>query len=170
MPGEVLGQLEPDPARAARLHAGRRSGAASDGQDLLPKSAFYDVGALLTSVGTGEAAITLLSAKGTPQPVVHSKLLAPSSKIAPASDVPGAVAASPLLAKYGTRVDSNSARELLAARLEEAQQLDRAEADQKATERKAKVDAGATPGITAERAGGAPSETRDVYLWALTAK
>ena len=37
--------------------------------------------------------------------------------MAPADDVDGAAKASPLFAKYGTRVDAQSARELLAARL-----------------------------------------------------
>jgi len=36
----------------------------------------------------------------------------------PADDVAAAAAASPLAVKYGTRVDSQSARELLAARLD----------------------------------------------------
>jgi hypothetical protein len=40
--------------------------------------------------------------------------------MSPADDVDAAAKASPLWAKYGTRVDSQSARELLAARLEQA--------------------------------------------------
>jgi hypothetical protein len=40
--------------------------------------------------------------------------------MAPADDVDGAAKASPLNAKYGTRVDSQSAREMLAARLQTA--------------------------------------------------
>ncbi len=145
VPGEVLGQLGNRVQHALRVFTPDDEAALRATVKTYPKSDFYDVGELLTSVGTGEAAITLLSAKGTPQPVVHSKLLAPSSKMAPAGDLPGKVAASPLLAKYGARVDSESAREMLAARLEEAQQLGRAEAEQKAAERKAKVEAAATP-------------------------
>jgi hypothetical protein len=38
--------------------------------------------------------------------------------MAPADDVDGPAKASPLWAKYGTRIDSQSARELLAARME----------------------------------------------------
>ncbi len=38
----------------------------------------------------------------------------------PAPDVDGAAKASPLFAKYGTRVDAQSAREMLAARVESA--------------------------------------------------
>ena len=82
-----------------------------------PKSEFYDIGALLTQMGIGEAAVTILSSSGVPTPVVHTRLRAPSSRMAPADDVDAAAKASPLWAKYGTRVDAQSAREMLAARL-----------------------------------------------------
>ena len=82
-----------------------------------PRSDLYDVEALLTSVGTGEAAVTLLSEKGIPTPVVHTRLLGPSSSMDPAPDVEGAAKASPLWAKYGERADAESAREILAGRM-----------------------------------------------------
>jgi uncharacterized protein len=87
-----------------------------------PRSDFYDVEELLTSVGIGEAAITLLSEKGVPTPVVHTRMVAPASRMDPADDVAGAAKASPLWAKYGERVDAQSARELLAGRLEAAKE------------------------------------------------
>jgi DNA helicase HerA-like ATPase len=82
-----------------------------------PTSDLYDIETLLTSVGTGEAAVTLLSERGVPTPVVHTRLLGPASSMDPLPDIDGAAKASPLWAKYGTRVDRESARELLAARL-----------------------------------------------------
>ena len=47
-------------------------------------------------------------------------MVAPASKMAPAADVEGPAKASPLFARYGTRVDAQSAREILAGRLEAA--------------------------------------------------
>jgi hypothetical protein len=47
-------------------------------------------------------------------------MLAPASKMAPAADVDGPAKASPLYAKYGTRADAQSAREILAGRIEAA--------------------------------------------------
>jgi len=82
-----------------------------------PRSELYDVETLLTSVGTGEAAVTLLSEKGIPTPVVHTRLLGPSSSMDPFGDVDGAAKASELWPKYGERTDARSARELLAGRL-----------------------------------------------------
>ncbi|HET8952305.1 MAG TPA: helicase HerA-like domain-containing protein [Solirubrobacteraceae bacterium] len=120
LPESVLGQL------GSRIQHALRAFTPKDAKDLravvstYPTSDFYDVGELLTSMGTGEAAVTLLSEKGVPTPVVHTRMRAPASKMAPASDVDGAAKASPLFAKYGTRTDAQSARELLAGRLEAA--------------------------------------------------
>jgi hypothetical protein len=116
----VLGQL------GSRVQHALRAFTPKDAKDLkavvstYPTSDFYDVGELLTSMGTGEAAVTLLSEKGVPTPVVHTRMLAPASKMAPAADVEGPAKASPLFAKYGERIDAQSARELLAARMEAA--------------------------------------------------
>ena len=120
LPEEVLGQL------GSRVQHALRAFTPKDAKDLkavvstYPTSDFYDVGELLTSMGTGEAAVTLLSEAGVPTPVVHTRMLAPASRMAPAADVAGAATASPLFAKYGTRVETQSARELLAGRLEAA--------------------------------------------------
>ena len=83
-----------------------------------PTSELYDL-ELLTQLGTGEAAVTILSESGVPTPVVQTKLRGPLARMAPADDVDGAAKSSPLYAKYGTRVDRESARELLAARIEQ---------------------------------------------------
>ncbi len=80
----------------------------------------------LTSMGIGEAAVTILSESGVPTPVVHTRVVPPASRMGPADNVAAAAQASPLWAKYGTRVDNQSAREILAARV--AQQAEAAPA------------------------------------------
>ena len=82
-----------------------------------PRSDLYDVETLLTSVGTGEAAVTLLSEKGVPTPVVHTRMLGPSSSMDPFPGLDAAAKASPMWAKYGTPTDAQSAREIIAGRL-----------------------------------------------------
>src|SRR3954468_14321824 len=82
-----------------------------------PRSDFYDLKELLPQLGIGEAAVTILAENGVPTPVVHTRMVAPRSRMAPADDVAGAATASPLYAKYGARVDRESAKELLAARM-----------------------------------------------------
>jgi hypothetical protein len=61
--------------------------------------------------------VTILDDNGVPTPVVHSKIPAPRSRMAPSDGVEAAAKASPLYAKYGTRTESQSAREMLAARI-----------------------------------------------------
>jgi uncharacterized protein len=118
IPDEVLGQL------GMRVQHALRAFTPADAKDLratvstYPRSDFYDLETLLTSMGTGEAAVTLLSEAGVPTPVAHTRLVAPASRMAPADDVDGAARASPLWAHYGERTDPQSAREMLAARLD----------------------------------------------------
>jgi len=119
VPDEVLGQL------GLRVQHALRAFTPADARDLratvstYPRSDFYDLETLLTSMGTGEAAVTLLSEVGVPTPVAHTRLLAPASRMAPADDVERAARASPLWAHYGERTDPQSAREMLAARLDD---------------------------------------------------
>ncbi|HST17765.1 MAG TPA: helicase HerA-like domain-containing protein [Gaiellaceae bacterium] len=117
--GDVLGQLGNRIQHALRAYTPEDAKALKATVSTFPKSEFYDLQQLLTQLGIGEAAVTILSETGVPTPVVHTKLRAPVSKLGPADDVDAQAKASPLYAKYGTRVDSQSARELLAARLEQ---------------------------------------------------
>jgi uncharacterized protein len=120
IPAEILGQLGNRVQHALRAFTPDDAKALKAAASTYPKSDFYDVDELLTSMGIGEAAVTTLSDDGVPTPVVHTRLRAPASRIGPADDVDGAAKASPLYAKYGTRVEAESAREKLATRMEEA--------------------------------------------------
>jgi hypothetical protein len=116
---DVLGQLGNRVQHALRAFTPDDAKALSATVKTFPKSDFYDLEELLTQLGIGEAAVTILSETGVPTPVVHTKLRPPVSRMGPADDVDGAAKASPLFAKYGTRTDAQSARELLAARMEQ---------------------------------------------------
>ena len=120
IPSAVLGQLGNRIQHAQRAFTPQDAKALKATVTTFPKSDFYDLESLLTQLGIGEAAVTILSDSGVPTPVVDTKLCAPSSRMAPADDVDGTAKASPLYAKYGMRVDSQSAREMLAARLQTA--------------------------------------------------
>jgi DNA helicase HerA-like ATPase len=120
LPEEVLGQLGSRVQHALRAFTPNDAKALKATVSTYPTSDFYDVGELLTSMGTGEAAVTLLSEAGVPTPVAHTRMVAPASRMAPADDVEGMAKASPLFAKYGTRAEAQSARELLAGRMADA--------------------------------------------------
>jgi uncharacterized protein len=88
-----------------------------------PMTDLYDVATELTSLGTGEALVTVLSPRGVPTPTVHCIMRPPRSLMAqldPAA-FEAALAASKLVAEYVTDVDPQSAKEMLAARMAEAQ-------------------------------------------------
>jgi DNA helicase HerA-like ATPase len=120
LPSDVLGQLGNRVQHALRAFTPDDAKSLKAAASTYPTSEFYDVPELLTSMGIGEAAVTTLSDDGVPTPVVHTRLRAPASRMGPADDVEGTAKASPLFAKYGTRVDSQSAREMLAGRMEKA--------------------------------------------------
>jgi hypothetical protein len=119
VPADVLGQLGHRVQHALRAFTPEDEKALRASVRTYPKSDFYDLEDLLTQLGTGEAAVTILSESGVPTPVVHTRMRPPHARMGPADDVDTAARSSPLFAKYGTPLDNQSARELLAARLEQ---------------------------------------------------
>jgi hypothetical protein len=117
VPADVLGQLGNRVQHALRAFTPEDQKALAATVKTFPTSPFYDLEQLLTQMGIGEAAVTILDENGVPTPVVHAKLPPPRSRMGPADDVAAAAAASPLMARYGTRTDPQSAREMLAERL-----------------------------------------------------
>ena len=88
-----------------------------------PITKVYDVAAELTSLGIGEGLVTVLSPNGVPSPTVHCVMRPPRSLMA-ALD-PAAfgkiVAASRLVGEYAADVDPAAAKEMLTARMQQAQ-------------------------------------------------
>ena len=119
VPGEILGQLGNRVQHALRAFTPEDSKALRATVSTFPKSEFYDLEALLTGMGIGEAAVTILSESGVPTPVVDTRISPPLSRMGPADSVEATAKASPLWSKYGERVDNQSAREMLAARMEQ---------------------------------------------------
>ena len=117
VPADVLGQLGNRIQHALRAFTPDDAKALKATVSTYPKSDFYDLEALLTELAIGEAVVTILSESGVPTPVVHTRLRAPQSLMSPTEDVAGAAKASPLYSRYGVAVDSQSAREILAARM-----------------------------------------------------
>jgi hypothetical protein len=115
---DVLAQLGNRVQHALRAFTPEDAKALRAAVSTYPRSDFYDLEELLPALGIGEAAVTILSEGGVPTPVVHSRMRAPASRMAPADDVDAAARGSVLWARYGTRQDRESARERLAARLE----------------------------------------------------
>jgi hypothetical protein len=77
---------------------------------------------LLTSLGIGEAVVTVLSEKGVPTPVAWTRMKAPNSLMdpSPQSTVDAIIHASAIAGKYAEVADRSSAYELLAQRFQAA--------------------------------------------------
>jgi hypothetical protein len=75
----------------------------------------YDLEKVLTSLGIGEAIVTVMSDKGAPTPVAWTRLRAPQGSMdpTPSDRIVAAVSTSPLAAKYAASTDPRSASEIL---------------------------------------------------------
>ena len=119
VPSPVLAQLGNRVQHALRAFTPDDADALRKTARTFPMTEFYDVEKTITSLGTGEALITVLSPKGVPTPLAATRLLAPDSLMAPIDAVQfqGRIATSPFQAKYGATVDRDSAHERITARL-----------------------------------------------------
>jgi uncharacterized protein len=121
VPDDVLAQLGSRVQHQLRAHTPNDAKALKATVNTYPKSAYPDLGEVITSLGIGEAVITVMNERGAPTPVAWTRLRAPESLMAPSDPaaMQATVDASPHRAKYAESIDRESAHEKLAARLEE---------------------------------------------------
>ena len=119
VPEGVLAQLGNRIQHALRAHTPDDDTALKATVRTFPKTSFYDLEETLTSLGIGEAVVTVLNARGSPTPVVATRLIPPSARMGPLTpeELQADIRQSDLLAEYGKAVDRESAREMLAARM-----------------------------------------------------
>ncbi len=119
VPDAVLGQLGNRVQHALRAFTPDDAAALAKAVRTYPKTDDYDLEKTLTSLGIGEAVVTVMSETGAPTPVAWTRLRAPRSLMGqiPAEQQQAAVHGSPLFGRYGQEVDRDSAYERLAARL-----------------------------------------------------
>ncbi|WP_280218474.1 helicase HerA-like domain-containing protein [Nocardia neocaledoniensis] len=117
IPNPVLSQLGARVQHALRAFTPDDQKALSKTVRTYPKSAVYDLEEALTSLGTGEAIVTVLSEKGAPTPVAWTRIAPPSSLMDTIGDdaIKSKALSSPLQSKYGQSVDRESAYEMLLA-------------------------------------------------------
>ncbi|GAA4927169.1 hypothetical protein EV188_102565 [Actinomycetospora succinea] len=117
VPNDVLSQLGARVQHALRAFTPDDQKALSRTARTYPKSLVYDIETSLTSLGTGEAIVTVLSERGAPTPVAWTRVRAPRSLMAAIGEpaVTEAAKASPLWGKYGVPLDRESAYEKLSA-------------------------------------------------------
>jgi len=161
VPDDVLAQLGSRVQHQLRAHTPNDAKALRQTVDTYPTSEYDDLGEVLTSLGIGEAIVTVMNERGAPTPVAWTRLRAPESLMGPADPaaMTATVTGSPLHAKYAAALDRESARELLARRLEEGAQkaeAERAAQEQKPADDPTKIDYPRSP-----RSGRSTSTRRD---------
>ncbi|WP_396905100.1 helicase HerA-like domain-containing protein [Mycolicibacterium phlei] len=121
VPNDVLSQLGARIQHALRAFTPDDEKALTKTVRTYPKTTVYDLKSALTSLGIGEAVVTVLSEKGAPTPVAWTRMRAPRSLMDTigADAIAAAAKASPLQAEYGQTVDGESAYEMLTARYAE---------------------------------------------------
>ena len=119
IPADVLGQLGCRVQHALRAFTPDDEKALKAAARTFPKTEFYDVEGVLTTLGIGEALVTVLSQGGAPTPPFATRMIPPASRMGPLTDAESRqrLASSAQVKKYATATDRESARELLAARM-----------------------------------------------------
>jgi DNA helicase HerA-like ATPase len=123
LPDEVLAQLGNRVQHALRAITPKDAAAIDKTVQTYPMTEVYDLASALTSLGVGEAVVTVLSPDGVPTPVAWTRLYPPQSRMAPAepSTVQAAIAGSAIHARYRQVVDPDSAYERLTAKLQQSE-------------------------------------------------
>jgi DNA helicase HerA-like ATPase len=119
VPAAILGQLGNRVQHALRAFTPDDEKALRAAARTFPKTPYYDVQETLTTLGIGEALVTVLSETGVPSPPFVARVAPPASRmgpLTPAEIVP--LLRSELVQRYATAVDRESAYEILGARLE----------------------------------------------------
>ncbi|HMR49864.1 MAG TPA: DUF853 family protein [Arachnia sp.] len=122
IPGDVLAQLGSKVQHALRATTPEDQRKLKQTVDTFPRTTL-DLAEVLTTLGTGEAVVTVLGPDGRPTPVAPTKIWAPASVMGPAHDVTvyGLAGASALAGRYATAVNPVSAEEKLRQRADEAE-------------------------------------------------
>ena len=122
VPASVLSQLGLKVQHALRAFTAADRKVIKQTAENYPETDFYKTEDLITQMGIGEAMITMLNEKGIPTPLAHTMLCAPRSRMDILTDeeIDAINAKSRMVAKYNKTIDSESAYEILTAKLEEA--------------------------------------------------
>jgi DNA helicase HerA-like ATPase len=124
IPNSVLSQLGARIQHALRAFTPDDQKALSKTVRTYPKTGAYDLEKALTSLGIGEAIVTVLSEGGAPTPVAWTRLRPPRSLMDTIGEqgIRSRAQSSPLFATYGQTIDRESAYEILAAKVAAAQE------------------------------------------------
>lgn len=115
VPDNVLGQLGNRVQHALRAFTPKDQKAVKAAAQTMRANPAFDTEAAIQALGTGEALISFLDAKGSPSVVERAMVIAPCSRMGPVTDDErnGLINHSPVYGKYEDEVDRESAFEML---------------------------------------------------------
>ena len=148
IPDTVLGQLGNRVQHALRAFTPRDQKAVRTAAETMRPNPDLDIEAAITELGVGEALVSMLDVKGRPTITQRVWMVAPGSRIGPATDAERQAlrSASLLGGKYDKAVDRESAYEVLkkraAAAEQEAARVEQEQAAQEAAQAAAKTTSG----------------------------
>lgn len=121
VPESVLGQLGNRVQHALRAFTPNDVDALKKTVNTYPKSEFYEIDRILTSLGTGQALVTVLNEKGIPTEVSATMLTPPRAIMGPlaATDLQNLINGSPMYSKYKDVLDPESAYDILTKKINE---------------------------------------------------
>ena len=122
VPETILGQLGNRVQHALRAFTPRDQKAVKAAADTFRKNPAFDTATVLTSLGVGEALVSMLDVKGNPEIVSKSLIAPPMARVGPITgeERQSLIQKSSLFGKYETAIDSHSAFEELKERAERA--------------------------------------------------
>ncbi len=153
VPDAVLSQFGMKVQHALRAFTAKDRKAIKLTAENYPTSEYYDTTEVLTSLGTGEAFVTVLNEKGIPTPLVATMLRAPMSRMDILSDdeIRELIGRSELVRKYNEVIDRESAYELLNKKITDIQ---KEQAKIKEQEQRAKETQTQSRSTTSKRSSG----------------
>ncbi|NTE03303.1 DUF853 family protein [Agrobacterium tumefaciens] len=148
VPESVLGQLGNRVQHALRAFTPNDVDALKKTVNTYPKSDFYEIDKILTTLGTGQALITVLNEKGIPTEVSATMLTPPRATMGPLTsvDFEKLVQSSQMFAKYKDLIDPESAYEILTKRINDQAVAAEQEKQEKELQKKETQDNKAKPG------------------------
>jgi DNA helicase HerA-like ATPase len=139
IPPDILGQLGHRVQHALRAFTPKDRKVVKAAAQTFRAAAGVDTEQLITSLGVGEALVSVLDRSGVPTEVAHTLVRPPESRLGPLEDAERAqlLSRSPMGARYDEMVDRESAFELLKARSEKALSNEAAALEDSAVQEKA---------------------------------
>lgn len=128
VPETVLAQLGNRVQHALRAYSPREQKAVKTAADTFRPNPAFDCATVITTLGTGEALVSTLEAKGSPSIVERTLVRPPSGRVGPLTDPERqqVMDKSPVLGVYDEDIDRESAFEILTARAKKASDSDAA--------------------------------------------